>query len=162
MHFISTGRNERIRRWILEQKPVVQDGSESDKTPKTQDEAENELRREHDARSDMSWDIEELEREMALTAYAFGKINWRISVQSVDLTKLDFPTLKRLSQLTVQGGDATLELPGSRSSLDKPRDSRRNGRIVSEVRLQHNFLFLCSAVLTIPIASRNPSLPQHF
>ncbi|KIJ29421.1 hypothetical protein M422DRAFT_48220 [Sphaerobolus stellatus SS14] len=135
MHFISTGRNERIRRWISEQTSRLQGDDDSDRTPKNQDEEENSLRREHDARGDMSWDIEELEREMALTAYAFGKDNWRISVDSVDLSKLDLPTLKRLSELTVYSKVGSMieqeaeELPSTTSS---PRDNRRDARIVSD------------------------------
>lgn len=124
MHFISTGRNERITRWISEQSVLPK----SEEDERSQDEEELESRREHDARSDMNWAIEELEREMTFTAFACGKMNWRFSVNSVASSKLDIAPLKRLSQLSLLS--SIMDQP-----VQSPNDGRRNGRIVSNVSI---------------------------
>ncbi|KAF8526657.1 hypothetical protein BU17DRAFT_82842 [Hysterangium stoloniferum] len=141
MHFLSEGRDRRVQRWIAEQNSSgtsekARVKGENTTTPRFPDHLESIHRREHDARADMSWEIEELEREMALTAYTFGKQNWRLSLLSVNSSKLDLVSLKRLSQLTAKDLEVQFgHNGGDDSSSDAPSisyDKRRGARIVSQ------------------------------
>lgn len=134
MHFLAEGRNDRIQRWIAEQTQSSKSEESSEVLDTTSSNVAMTVQKsstEGKGEDGVYWQMEELEREMALTAYAFGRKNWPVSTGSIDTSILDLADIKRLSQLAIEQD----MLEADNSSLAPPRlhDKRRDARIVSQV-----------------------------
>ncbi|KAF8590772.1 hypothetical protein K439DRAFT_1163330 [Ramaria rubella] len=131
MHFLSAGRNDRIQRWIAEQYPHLK--LENDASV-LQDAVETVTRKMHEAGAEVDWELEELERQMALSAYACGREHWRTSmVSSVDSCKLclDLVSVKRASILSAKVSEATAgesEVAREDEARSQPTPSTPNKR----------------------------------
>lgn len=134
MHFLAEGRNDRIQRWIAEQTQSSKSEESSEALDTTEPNVTTTVQKtstEGKGEDGVYWQMEELEREMALTAYAFGRKNWPVSTGSIDTSILDFADIKRLSQLALEQG--ILEADDSSSAPPRQHDKRRDARIVSQV-----------------------------
>lgn len=138
MHFLAEGRNDRIQRWIAEQTPKSEESEENGTIgPNPTDAAQRSCSRAQKGEDGLYWQMEELEREMALTAYAFGRKNWPISTGSIDTNILDFADIKKLSQLAIEQGNIPQLDVGDHGLVglvpERQHDKRRDARIVSQV-----------------------------
>ncbi|GJJ10087.1 hypothetical protein Clacol_004313 [Clathrus columnatus] len=143
MHFLAEGRNDRIQRWIAEQ-VQSRTSQESDTQGSARDSNDSKPSFEGKKEDGVYWQMEDLEREMALTAYAFGRKNWPISASSIDTSILNLGDLKRLSELIVHEKKEKLvvvpdlqqpdivEEPPSPTTPERVHDKRRDARIVSQ------------------------------
>lgn len=134
MHFLAEGRNDRIQRWIAEQVQSSRSEESSEVFETTEPSVATTVQKSSpDGKGEdgVYWQMEELEREMALTAYAFGRKNWPVSTGSIDTSILDLADIKRLSQLAIE--QDMLEADISSPAPARQHDKRRDARIVSQV-----------------------------
>lgn len=126
MHFLSSGRDDRVHRWIADQDPHLQLSPGESSATQLQDPLENVHRKEHDALVDMDWEFEELERQVALT----------VAVNSIE-GGFDMESVERVSQLTTRSRETQVEVDETEMNFELPRrtlDRRRDGCFISQVR----------------------------
>ncbi|KAF8530797.1 hypothetical protein JB92DRAFT_415494 [Gautieria morchelliformis] len=136
MHFLSTGRDARVQRWIAGQYPERPLAPGETDVVQWLDSLESVHRKDHDAIVDMDWELEELERQIALTTFERGREHGPTSMLSVDSMKsgLDVTSTKQAPQLTDESLETQGEVEHEASSEASPRtfDRRREGRIMSQ------------------------------
>jgi hypothetical protein len=160
MHFLSTGRDDRVRRWIAGQYPERSLAPGETGVGRWLDSLESVHRKDHDAIVDMDWELEELERQIALTTFEHGREHGPMSMLSVDSTKggLDVAPTEQASQLTDESLETQVEVEHDASAEAFPRtfDRRREGRIMSQV--SSNTLMVTRSLMSFLTALRTSAL----